>query len=151
FFNFKAIAAALAALVSVNKIGAKPNNANVVYESASERFNRAADTVSTPVSLNKDLDIDSSLVMLKGKVINAKTKQPVPYADIYIDNTDYKTTVDSAGNFTITVPRYFLKEKMLTAEARWYKTKIVPLNRINPQKPIKVEFDNREEMILGRW
>lgn len=51
-------------------------------------------------------------IMIKGKVLDAKYKTPVPYAAIYIHNTPNGTISDNVGEFSFEAP-ISLKESTL--------------------------------------
>lgn len=41
---------------------------------------------------------------IKGKVIDANTKETLPFANVYLKNTNIGTTTDMDGNFELTIP-----------------------------------------------
>ena len=145
FFNWKAIAASLAALIAADNLSASENKPGIVYSTSQV----LEDTITAPVILTKELDEDTITVTISGVVINTDSKQPVNGADIYIDSTEYRTESDKQGNFILTIPKYLLKDKTLFVTDRLFNSKYFQLRDINTNKKLKVLLSDMR--ILGRW
>lgn len=83
-------------------------------------------------------------IMIKGKVLDAKYKTPVPYAAIYIHNTPNGTISDNVGEFSFEAP-ISLKESTLVIARQKYKLQYIELvNQLNSDFLVFLEPDNFE-------
>lgn len=51
--------------------------------------------------------------VVKGVITDAKTKEPVPYATVFFDETSAGTTTDEAGNYTLETNQPYVKLKVM--------------------------------------
>ena len=69
----------------------------------------------------------------KGIVYSSKTKQPLPYATLSINNTNISTISNSQGEFLLKVPNNYLNHK-ITISFLGYTSKVLSLTELNPTK-----------------
>lgn len=75
--------------------------------------------------------------LLTGRVLDAKTGQPLPFATVYINNTARGTTADENGNYRLTnVP---LGNQELVGSSLGYQTRRQPL-RLTDSRPRPVDL-----------
>ncbi|MEO8771825.1 MAG: DUF5686 family protein [Ferruginibacter sp.] len=77
-------------------------------------------------------------VTLKGTIQDAHTKEPVPYASIYLKSSGVGNTSDSAGNFTIHLSR--LEKDSLIVSYVGYELFTYPVTDANDNHPINIQL-----------
>lgn len=78
-------------------------------------------------------------VILKGKVIDAHTKEPVPYASVYLKKSGIGKTADSAGNFSIRV--FKLEHDSLIVSYVGYAGFGLAVSAENDNNPISIQLE----------
>lgn len=82
---------------------------------------------------------------VKGKVIEANSGEPIPNAQITIQESVYSTTSDANGNFSITDANLPLGEQILLIEKSGYNTLRLPITIQNGSslnlEPVIIEVD----------
>jgi hypothetical protein len=119
FFNWKAIAASLAALVAMDKnvtandTGAKPPvtcsshlvKGDVKFTPPTMKSDTPVILLGKPVTVKKDT---VATIVIQGTVVDEKTKAPIESAAIMVQDTGAQTIYcDKDGNFTLTLPADF--------------------------------------------
>ena len=66
----------------------------------------------------------------KGSVIDSKTKVPLPFATLNVEDTNISTITNSDGEFLLKVPNNLITKNM-TISFLGYQTKTVPLSNLN--------------------
>ena len=74
-------------------------------------------------------------ITLKGKVLNGQTNEPLPFANIYLKDTNIGTSTDIDGNFHLTLP---YRNGQLLISFLGFKTEIIEVKKLNPLKKINV-------------
>ena len=77
--------------------------------------------------------------LLKGKIVNSETEEPLSLANISIDNTNYGTTSDEKGYFELNVEGY--SNENLIISYIGFETKKIPLNELPKSKLNIIELD----------
>ncbi len=77
-------------------------------------------------------------VVLTGTIQDAHTKEPVPYASVYLKKSGYGQTADSAGNFSIRVSR--LEKDSLVVSYVGYELFSFPVTDANDGHPISIQL-----------
>ncbi len=102
FLNFKAIAAAVAALFTASKLSASGDNNTkpvaVVSVSTSDTSAVSHKAGDKPAAVS-----ENRLVEVKGRVVDTKTKKPLEDVSVYLNHTNYNTRTDKNGNFSLLV------------------------------------------------
>ncbi len=75
---------------------------------------------------------------LKGSVLDQKTKKPIPYCHIYVENTSLGTVANSEGEFALKIPEK-LNDKSLIISSMGYATARVPIAGFDKNQEIKLE------------
>jgi hypothetical protein len=65
----------------------------------------------------------------QGKIIDAKTKKPVVFANVYLDGTSIGTVTNSEGEFVLKIPKT-IKKDILGVAYLGYKNELVPLKNL---------------------
>lgn len=68
---------------------------------------------------------------IKGFVYSSKTKQPLPYASLTINNTNISTVTNNQGAFLLKVPNNYLNQE-LTVSFLGYTSKVLTISLLNP-------------------
>jgi hypothetical protein len=89
---------------------------------------------------------------IEGIVIDSKTKEPLPFASVGIENTLVGTATNSEGNFIFTIPAN-MSDSVLICSYMGYKSLSVQLNRIGNKIEIKLEQDTftLDEVEVRPW
>ncbi|MFT3910044.1 MAG: DUF5686 family protein [Ferruginibacter sp.] len=77
-------------------------------------------------------------VTLTGTIQDAHTKEPVPYASVYLKKTGAGHTADSAGNFTIRFSQF--EKDSLVISYVGYEVYILPVTDSNNNRPINIQL-----------
>lgn len=155
FLNWRAMAAALAALFSFSKPAMAgdtepaPKTATVAKADTVEMLHVLSDTlpVEEPVAeFRVQKKSDCAATKITGRVIDALTKEPVEGARINVDGGSYALT-DSNGYFALDTLSAGLNDT-LTVSGLWYQTKQFALADFNLNQPVQLLLDERT-LILG--
>jgi hypothetical protein len=65
----------------------------------------------------------------QGKIIDAKTKKPVVFSNVYLDGTSIGTVTNSEGEFVLKIPKT-IKKDILGVAYLGYKNELVPLKNL---------------------
>ena len=65
----------------------------------------------------------------QGKVIDAKTKKPIVFANVYLDGTSIGTVTNSEGEFLLKIPKN-IKKNVLGIAYLGYKNELIPLKNL---------------------
>lgn len=71
----------------------------------------------------------------EGKVINAKTKKPVVFANVYLDGTSIGTVTNAEGEFLLKIPKN-VKKEVLGVAYLGYKNQLIPLKNLKYENNI---------------
>jgi|SRR3954469_5984832 len=75
---------------------------------------------------------DSTLTVIKGKVLDAKTREEIPGVTILIKNSTIATSTDISGNFNLNIPNDLQKEEItILISTIGYITQEVVVNKTN--------------------
>lgn len=87
-------------------------------------------TNSESVEIKSTPTTDSLKNIVKGMVVDSKTKEPLPFARITIKDTKTGTTTDMNGNFSLFIPDSLLTNKIyLIMNCIGYETKEIKVNK----------------------
>ncbi|HLP22103.1 MAG TPA: carboxypeptidase-like regulatory domain-containing protein [Chitinophagales bacterium] len=111
FLNWRAIAAGFAALFSFNRVAANSDletKPKIVAETKNELIDTA--TIVQPYKkplqgLSKTVTDSDSVICIAGKVINAATNEPVPYAMLHLNGSLIGVVADISGNYSLEINR----------------------------------------------
>lgn len=102
FLNFKAMAAAIAALFATGKLWAAGDNdakpAAVVSATTADTSAISHKTENKQTIVN-----ENRIVEVKGRVVDTKTRKPLEDVSVYLNHTNYITRTDKNGNFSLLV------------------------------------------------
>jgi len=82
-----------------------------------------------------------------GTVLDAETKQAIPYANIGIPNTEVGTLSGEDGSFLLKVPVKY-KEAQLTFSSLGYKERLISIRNLNPSEHLEVLL-SEQVSVLG--
>lgn len=94
-----------------------------------------------PVSINSlsvnenELKKDSNKVVIKGKVLDKETNEPIPFANIFIKDTRIGTSTDVDGNFLLSIPDSVYKNPF-TLKIGYVGYNQLEIRNISLEKPI---------------
>ena len=77
--------------------------------------------------------------VIKGKIVDGKTGNPIPYANILIKNTHYGTISNEQGNFSLVIPNGKSFPVTLLVSSIGYKTKEVLIRRAGKVHDIELK------------
>ncbi|MEO7523079.1 MAG: DUF5686 family protein [Ferruginibacter sp.] len=77
-------------------------------------------------------------ITLTGTIQDAHTKEPVPYASVYLKKSGFGNTTDSAGNFSIRVSN--LEKDSLIVSYVGYEVFKLPVTELNDNKHISIQL-----------
>lgn len=80
--------------------------------------------------------------IIEGFVVNAKTKEPIPYANIGILDTEIGTLSNRDGSFSIKMPTEYESRNLLFSSIG-YEKKSIRINTIKTSEPLKVSLTER--------
>lgn len=80
--------------------------------------------------------------IIKGKVLNRATRQPVPYANIGIFNSNIGTLSNPDGSFSILIPQK-VRNDTLHFSALGFGKKAIPVRFFQPEKPVTILLNER--------
>ncbi len=84
------------------------------------------------------------VISIRGKVVNAETKKPLPFVNVYFNNTYFGAVTDSSGNYKISnVP---VEYKELVASFIGFKTARKILQLV-PRKNVVVNFELTPDVV----
>ena len=83
-------------------------------------------------------------ILVKGKVLDGKNKQPISYTNIGIINTRVGTISDGDGSFSITIPAEHARDT-LTFSALSYKLKSIPVSALT--ESIEIHLYQKETLL----
>lgn len=86
------------------------------------------------------ISVFSENIIISGKIINSKTKQPIEFASISIKGTTIGTITNSDGEFEILIPEQF-KNRQISVSYIGYKTYSTPILKIT-NNFLNVELEN---------
>ena len=75
---------------------------------------------------------------LTGKIIDAHTKEPVPYASVYLKKSGIGQTSDSAGNFIIHINN--LQHDSLVISYVGYESFMIPVTEANDNRALDIQL-----------
>jgi hypothetical protein len=102
----------------------------LIFAVALQNFSMA----STTKILNDTLGFNE----YKGKVIDSKTKKPLVFASLTIDDTNISTISNTQGEFLLKVPKVYAY-KDVTISFLGYTSKVLNLSKFNSKTVIKLE------------
>lgn len=80
----------------------------------------------------------SAQVTLKGTILDAHTKEPVPFASVYLKTSGVGQTSDSAGNFSFHISHLEKDSLIITYVA--YETNTIPVTDANDNQPFSIQM-----------
>jgi CarboxypepD_reg-like domain len=84
-------------------------------------------------------------ITLSGKVVDAETKEALPYASVWIKGKTIGTITNTQGDFDFHIPEEF-KNEMLVISMLGYRNYESPVNALNSNEPLAIALEN--SMIL---
>jgi len=75
-------------------------------------------------------------IFISGKMVDLKTKEPLPYGSVWVNNTKTEATTDINGNYTVSVPDT-LKKVNLWGSYINYEPKKVLINLSNKKELVQ--------------
>lgn len=153
FLNWRAIAASLAAFFSFNKIYATGNDLDTIPKKICAINTGPKVVITSPRNINTTQVVLGQLVAqpvnkrVTGKVIEADSKEPIAYANVYLKKARLGATTDENGNFVLAIDPVMYKEDTLVVTYIGYLSKEFPLTLFDTAKPIELQM--REVQIMG--
>ena len=71
----------------------------------------------------------------QGKVIDASTRKPVVFANVYLDGTSIGTVTNSEGEFVLKIPKN-IKQNVIGIAYLGYKNELIPLRNLESEKNV---------------
>ncbi len=89
---------------------------------------------------------------IEGTVIDAQTKQPLPFATVGIRNTLVGTASNSEGRFILTIPQAYA-DSTIVISYMGYKSQLLPVSKVKKQMQVKLDQDTftLEEVEVRPW
>jgi hypothetical protein len=95
--------------------------------------------------------IDSSKHWIKGIVRDLKTKQPIGYATVYLEDGTYSTETDSNGAYSLYIPDSFMNKVVTIEFHAWDHENRQVTVRTGKEVKLNAELNFRkEQMIMGK-
>jgi len=91
-------------------------------------------------------------IIIEGTVIDAKSKQALPFASVGIQNTMVGTATNSEGNFILSIHQGLL-DSLLVVSYMGYQSKKLPVGRLKRNQKINMEQEvlTLEEVEVRPW
>src|SRR6185369_986316 len=84
--------------------------------------------------------------IIKGKIVELNTNNPIPYANIGIRNSPIGTISNIDGTFFISIPGNHLNDT-ITFSALGYLQRSVPVILLNTNKSVTIFLSEKEKML----
>ncbi|WP_317897866.1 DUF5686 and carboxypeptidase-like regulatory domain-containing protein [Aurantibacillus circumpalustris] len=68
----------------------------------------------------------SQSTIVRGTIMDAKTKEAIPFATVFFDESNFGTTTDSVGHFVLETDKYYTKLKVLMIGYKPYSRELIP-------------------------
>ncbi|UMB60237.1 carboxypeptidase-like regulatory domain-containing protein [Lutibacter sp. A80] len=96
-------------------------------------------------SYSNNLIVNDSILFkqFKGKVIDSKTKKPLIFATLLVNNTNISSITNTQGEFQLKIPTIYSTNKV-TVSFLGYTSKIIDFNNLNEDK-IVIKLDTHIE------
>lgn len=151
WFNWRAIAAGFAAFFSIHKIV----QANDLEPQPKVAYMAKTDTAAVIISERKVTQIVSQTLgivnispkqepimkVLQGRVLDAETKEPVEFVNIYLKQKGTALLPDTNGRFKLMVDLETMREDTLVFKCIGYTTRQIPVRNFQDNMNIELEVN----------
>ena len=88
------------------------------------------------------LELMAQHAIIRGQVVDAKNNEPLPFASVVAQDTEYGTTTDVEGNFEL-----HLNAGLYHLEVRFigYQTRLIPEIQVSPAAPAQLTIRLEED------
>ena len=116
------------------------NNPYLTYKIIDKQlviFKQKPDTITDTEQL-AERDTTPTIYTIKGRIIDSKSKEEIPFASIGFLNRNRGTISNNDGNFSLTYNNHFLNDTLLIGHLGYQKLAI-PVSELKPENTYRLE------------
>lgn len=104
--------------------------------------------ISSENTDEKSREETSNTFSFNGLVVDAETKEPVPFANIILEGQGIYRISDENGRFQLRIPEGISTEVLVSISALGYEPKALPVKKLNGSVALVQAFEQLDEVIL---
>src|ERR1043165_8917814 len=98
------------------------------------------------VVLAVPFNISFGQIIIKGKILNRETQEPIAYANVGIANSNVGTLSNLDGSFSIPIPNTFVRDTLMFS-ALGFAKRSIPVNFIRHQKTLTIYLTEKATLL----
>ena len=112
-----------------------------------EEIEKSKNAISL-TSKNIALIPKGSSLILKGKIIDSETNEPIPYTNLIMKEEQIYRVADDNGVFQITIPKKYYDNSFVHISSMGYETKIIKLKNLTNNISLSPKFEELDEVVI---
>ncbi|MBL7473786.1 erythromycin esterase family protein [Robertkochia sediminum] len=108
------------------------------------------ETSAKQLTLTKKIEQiqEGQSIVLKGQILNKKTNQPVPFANLILKKEEIFRVADENGNFELPVRKQMMQTTLVTISSLGFETLEILLDGLNEKVYLKPKFVELDEVVI---